>query len=196
MDILTKRSLEGASESFYRAAAVSGTIAAALGANSELFQWRFAGASKIAVVRRVSVTAGLNVAATAAALASLRMTAARSWTAAGSGGTRLDLSVNNAKLRTSYQSSLVNDAGIATTGALTAGTKTLDATDLGVVAFGILTGALTTVPIVQFVQRDFLFDGGAVFGNQEGFVIRTGAAMPAAMTWHLGVEVEWAEVSP
>jgi hypothetical protein len=199
---VTARPVNYGALGMYRLGATSGTIAAALAANSELFQFRWPDASNLALVYKVNISAGLNVAATAAGLVSLVMTAARTWTAAGSGGTRLTLTGNNCKLRTSMGTTLVNDAGIATTGALTAGTKTLDATNLAAVAFAILTGAITTVVSGTILPPTDLFASGTegdhplVLAQNEGFVIRNGAtAFPASATWHLGVNVLWAEAA-
>lgn len=187
---------------FFRVGAVSGTMAAALAANAELFQFRFVtAASRIALVHKVSISAGANVAASAAALAAFRMTVARAWTAAGTGGTRIVLTGDNVNLRTAMATSEVNDAGISTTAGLTAGTKTLDTTDVGARAFGIGTGAITTSPQLNLVELTPLFDSDGegqhplVLANQEGFVIRSGTnAFPAGMTWHFAVNVLWAEV--
>jgi len=95
----------------------------------------------------------------------------------------------------------VNDAGISTTAALTAGTKTLDGTDIGAIAFSIGTGAITVAPNLNLIPLTTLFDADGegqhplVLANQEGFVIRTGAnAFPAGMTWIGAVNVLWAEV--
>jgi hypothetical protein len=195
MDVIVKQKyLEGPHS--YRLGSVSGTMAASLGANSEIFQFRYVSTSKVALVRRVRFSFGANVAAAATALASFRMTAARAWTAAGTGGTRLTLTGNNAKLRTSYDTTSVNDAGISTTGALTAGTKTLDSTDLGAIAYGVGTGAITTSLDYGLIPQMLFDDGssGLILATQEGFVIRTGAVLPAGMTWHFGVEVEWSEI--
>lgn len=185
----------------FKLAATSGTMAAALGAGAEIFQFRYVtAASRIALVYKVNISAGMNVAATAAGLASFRMTVARGWTGAGSGGTRLVLTGDNCQLRTAHTTSEVNDAGISTTAALTAGAKVLDATDLSAVATGIGTGAITTAPTLPIIPDTALFIAGGeanhplVLANQEGFVIRTGAAMPAAMTWHFSVSVMWMEV--
>jgi hypothetical protein len=184
----------------YAAGATTGTIAAGLAANSEIFQFRYVtAASRICLVHRVVVSAGLNVAATAAGLVSLRLTAARSWTVAGSGGTRLTLSGDNCNLRTSVAASEVNDAGISTTAALTVGTKTLDTTDLATIATGIGTGALTVAADLPIFAPTALWDQNSnfhpiVLANQEGFVVRTGAAMPATMTWHACVSIVWSEV--
>lgn len=187
---------------FYRVGATSGTMAAALAANSEIFQFRYVtAASRLAAIYKVSISAGANVAATAAGLVTLRMAAARSWTAAGSGGTRLTLTGDNVNLRTSMATSEVNAAGISTTGALTAGTKTLDTTDLAAITTGIGTGALTVAADFTIIPQTALFDADGegqhplILANQEGFVIRNGAnAWPATMTWGFSVNVLWAEI--
>jgi hypothetical protein len=181
----------------------SGTIGAALAANSELFQFRFVtAASRVCLIHGISVSAGCNVAATAAALLSLRATVARSWTAAGSGGTRAVLTTNNQKLRTSHATSEVNDAGIATTAALTAGTKTLDSNDIGGVQYAVGTAAITAAVSLNLIPKTNLFGDFAgslafpvVLANQEGFVIRSGIINPATMTWALTVDVAWSEVN-
>lgn len=187
----------------YRLSMQSGTMAVSLGANSEIFQFRYVtAASRVCLVHGISISAGSNVAATTAVLAAFRATIARGWTVAGTGGTRASLTTNNQKLRTSFATSEVSDAGISSTGALTAGTKTLDAQDIGSVAFGIGTGAITAGPSLILCPKTNLmgdFVGGLAFpivlGNQEGFVIRTGAnAFPAGMTWTFGVDVAWSEV--
>jgi hypothetical protein len=199
---ITARPINYGSLGFYRVGAVTGTIGAALAANSELFQFRWVDATKLAVVYQVIVSAGGNVAATAAALVSLVATVARSWTAAGSGGTRLTMTGNNAKLRTSMGTSLVNDIGIATTAALTAGTKTLDTTNIGAVSLGIGTGAITTAMNLSLLSNVILLGGDAinhhplVLAQNEGFVIRNGAtAWPATLTWNLAVRCTWGEVA-
>jgi hypothetical protein len=188
---------------FYRIGATSGTMAAALAANAEIFQFRYVtAASRLAAVYKVSISAGANVAATAAGLVAFRMAAARSWTAAGSGGTRLTLTGDNAQLRTSMTTTEVNDAGISTTAGLTAGTKTLDTTDLAAISIGIGTGALTVSADFSLLSQASLFDADGegqhplILANQEGFVIRSGAnAWPATMTWAFSVNVLWGEVS-
>lgn len=186
----------------YRIGATSGTMAVSLAAGAEIFQFRYVtAASRLALVYKVSISAGANVAATAAAIVALKMTIARAWTAAGSGGSRITLTGNNAKLRTSLATSEVNDAGVATTAGLTAGTKTLDTTDIGGVAQGIITGAITVAPLFPLFPQTNLFDADGegqyplVLANQEGFVIRNGAIVfPAGMTWNFNVNVLWLEV--
>jgi hypothetical protein len=187
----------------YRISMVSGTIGAALAANSELFQFRYVtAANRVALVHGISVSAAMNLAATAAALLSLRATVARAWTAAGSGGTRATMTTNNQKLRTSHATSEVNDIGMATTGVLSGlGTKVLDTQDIGGVSYSALTGAITVqIPGNLVAKTNLLgdFSGGMawplVLANQEGFVVRSGVIGPATMTWALTVDVAWSEV--
>lgn len=199
---ITVRPINYGALGMYRIGAVSGTMAAALGASSEIVQFRWPDATNLAIVYKVAISAGANVAATAAALVAFRLTIARGWTAIGSGGTRLTLTGNNVKLRTSMGTSLVNDFGVSTTAALGAGTKTLDATDVGGLALGIGTGALTTAVNLNLVGHGdgILFDSDGegqhpiICAQNEGYVVRSGGnAWPATLTWHFAVQCVWAE---
>lgn len=200
---VTNRPINYGSLGYYRVGAISGTIAAALAANSEVFQWRWPDASNLGLVYKCQISAGANAAATAAAITGFRMTAARAWTVAGSGGTRLTMTGNNAKLRTSMGTTLTNDIGIASTGALTAGTKTLDATDISAVSIGIGTGAITAVVSMNLLNNvnGILFDAAGegfhplVCAQNEGFVVRTGVIFPAGMTWQMAANCVWAEAA-
>lgn len=185
----------------YKVSAISGTIAAALAANSEVFQFRWPEASNLALVYRVRVSAAPIAVTTVAAIFGLEMRVARSWTVAGSGGTRLTLTGNNAKLRTSMGTSLVNDAGIATTAALTVGTKTLEAQATGAAVMQLGTLAVTGFGENRILAPTPLFDANGesqmplVLAQNEGFVIRNPFVGPATMTWSIQVEVVWAEVT-
>jgi hypothetical protein len=177
-------------------------MAASLAGNSEIFQFRYVtAASRVALVYKISVSAGANLASGAATSVAFRAAIARAWTAVGSGGTRIVLTGDNVNLRTSVATSEVNDAGISTTAALTTGTKTVDTTDIGTVSIGIGTGAITTAVDISLLANTPLFDAGGegghplVLANQEGFIIRSGANVwPTTMTWAFSVNVLWAEV--
>lgn len=200
---VTNRPVNYGSLGYYRIGALSGTMAAALAANSEVFQWRWPDATNLGLLYKVQISAGANVAASAAAITGFRLTAARSWTVAGSGGTRLTMTGNNAKLRTSMGTSLINDIGVSTTAGLTAGTKTLDSTDMGAVSIGIGTGAITVAVNLNLLNAGdgILFDADGegfhpfVAAQNEGVVVRSGVIFPAAMTWQLGVQAVWAEAA-
>lgn len=201
---VTIRPVNYGSLGFYRIGAVSGTMAVSLGANAELFQFRWSDASNLAILYYLGISAAGNVAAGAATLLGFVATMARSWTVAGSGGTRLTMTTNNAKLRTSMGTSLVNDIGISTTAGLTAGTKTLDATNIGAVAFACGTGAITTamdLPLLRNGDGD-LFNASQegfhpiVMAQNEGVIIRNHAnAWPTGLTWNFAVQSAWAEAA-
>lgn len=191
----------------YRLSMQSGTMAASLGANSEIFQFRYVtAANRICLVHGISVSAAvltLPAVSTTVAIGPLqiRATPARAWTGAGSGGTRAVLTTNNQKLRTAHATSEVSDAGISSTGALTAGTKTLDSQDIGSVVTSLVAATAAGITAGVLVPKTNLlgdYIGGlawpALYANQEGFVVRIASAFPATMTWAFTVDVAWSEV--
>lgn len=199
---VANRPLDAGSLGHYRVSMATGTIAAALAANAELFQFRWTDATRLCVVHKILISAGANVAATAAGLVTLEAAIARSWSAAGTGGTAATLTGNNQKTRTSMGTTLLGEARCATTAALGAGTKTLDTQGIGNLTFGIGTGAITVAADLSLFPKTDLLEMDAnephpvVLAQNEGFVIRNGAtAWPAAMTWGLGVSIVWAEVA-
>lgn len=186
----------------YRLSMASGTLPAALAANAELFQFRWTDATRLCAVQKILISAGANAAATAAGLVTLEATIARSWSADGSGGTAATITGNNQKARTSMGTTLLGAARIASTAALTAGTKTLDSQGIGNITLGIGTGAITAAPTLPLIDKtDLLEQDGieqhpVILAANEGFVIKNGAtAWPLSMTWALGVTVIWAEVA-
>lgn len=186
----------------YRLSMASGTIGAALAANGELFQFRWTDTTRLCVVQKILISAGANAAATAAGLVTIEAAIARSWSADGSGGTAATITGSNQKTRTSMGTTLLGAARIASTAALTAGTKTLDSQGIGNVTIGIGTGAITVAPNFKLIDKvDLLEQDGIdqhpiVLAQNEGFVVKNGAtAWPATMTWGIGITVIWAEVS-
>jgi hypothetical protein len=188
---------------YYRYSGFTGTIGAALAANSELFQFRWLSSTKTyALIHSVKLDgAGIVAVATAAGPIGWCVMPARSWTVAGSGGTRIATSGDNLQTETALPAPQVSDIGIATTGALTVGTKTLDANCAGQYITGVLTGAATVAQVSPLADAEYLFNASAegymplVLGNQEGFVIRTTHAGPAALTYTIGFTVVWSEVT-
>lgn len=187
----------------YRLAAFTGTIAAATAANTEIFQFRFvAGTKTFAIVRKIMFD-GIGIVAVGTALGPLgfMVKPARGWSVAGSGGTRIANTGDNMQMETALANSQVADIGIATTAALTAGTKTVDANAIGQAIGGTLTGAVTTSqsqgsPIVPQALLDASAGGmPLVLANQEGFVIHTTHVGPAALTYTAGFTVDWIEVT-
>lgn len=187
----------------YRFAGFTGTIGAALAANSEVLQFRFvSGTKSFAVVEKILFDgSGVVAVATAAGPLGFAAFVARSWTAAGSGGTRIAMTGDNLQMETSEPNSQVNDLGIATTGALTAGTKTLDANSFGQCLGGVGTAAVTAYAgNTTLIAPQPLLDATAgqpalVLANQEGFVIRTTHVGPAGLTYVAGFTIVWREVT-
>lgn len=201
---VTVRPINYGSLGVYRLGMTTGTMAAALGANAEVYQWRWADATNLGLVYKVTMSIGQQLAATGALAISMNMAIARGWSAAGSGGLRAVLTGNIGKLRTSMGTSLVNDAGISTTAALTAGTKTIDhaTSNLSAVAFGVGTGAITTQTDMSLLPDTDMFnamDGTAhpiVFAQNEGFIIRNSpVAWPATVTWVGSINTVWGEAA-
>lgn len=188
---------------WYSYSGFTGTIGAALALNSELLQFRFAtGIKTKCEVHLVLIDGVAPVAvATAGGPMGFQLVPARAWTVAGSGGTRIAVSGDNLQMETDLNNSQISDMGIATTGALTAGTKTLDANAQGLVIFGVGTGAVTTAQNLSLVAEAKLLrseDRGGmplVCANQEGFVVRTTHAGVAGLTYVVGFTVVWCEVA-
>ena len=179
----------------YRMSGLSGTMAAGLAANSEVFQFRWTDATRLCVITSV-LWDGLSGSATAfaAGFAKVDMLVARSWSADGSGGTTLTPTGNNQKMRSSMGTTLVGSARVSSTAALTAGTKTLDS-----LAMGQYSAAIGTATSTQWMPQFDLFHvdpGGEtplILAANEGFVVR--ATVPATGTWQFGVTVTWTEVT-
>lgn len=188
---------------WYRYAGFTGTIGAAASAGIELLQFRFvAGTKTYALIHEVQFTGlGIVAVATAAGPVGFELVPARSWTAAGTGGTRIATTGDNLQTETALAVSQANDIGIATTGGLTAGTKSLDANALGNVIGGVGTGAVTIYGPTSIVAPGPLYSATAearqplVLANQEGFVVRTTHAGPTALTYAAGFRVVWVEVT-
>jgi hypothetical protein len=171
---------------------MSGTMAAGLAAGAEVFQFRWTDPTKAGLIKQVSLWAG-SIGAFTAGFCAFEFVPARAWTADGSGGTAATLTTNNGKLRTSHPTTVLGAARIASTAALTAGTKTLDAQGL-VSAGGSVTATAGTplLPPTALIQPyGFFFP--LVLAQNEGFVIK--ATVPATGTWTLGVSVLWDEAT-
>lgn len=188
----------------YRVQTNTGTLAAALAANAQVFQFKWTDATKLAVITKLKTRFLPLTPFTAATLTdhtSFDAVMVRSY-AAGGGGTALTLTGNNAKMRTSMATSLAA-INISTTAALTAAT-TLDAQPF---AQSIRKGnrvnpAAATeevvMPTADGMELDFDMGGGdypLVLAQNEGFVIRNRTVWPAAGTGILSVMVGWAEVN-
>jgi hypothetical protein len=185
----------------YAMSGVTGTLAASMGANADIMQWRWTHATNLGVIRRIRASAAMNVAASAATLLSLEAVIARSWTVDGSGGTTFTITGNNGKLRASMGTTLLGAMRMSTTAGIGIGTRTLDTQGIGIVAYSALTGAITVsvsgtlLPITDLFDCDNGDGHPVVLTQNEGVVVKTGVAHPAGMTWNAGITVRWAELA-
>lgn len=177
----------------YAIAGVTGTMAAALAANSSVFTMRLdpaAGATYKLYVARIRLEWTTIVAFTTPITAGRRLALFRGSAATPTGGT--SLTANIAKKDTADGATKVIDARIATTGALTVTGVTYEAgqhRDMSLVHVG--TAGAYSERIWEFNASDA---GGEIVLNQgELLAIRNPAAMDAAGTWQLGVDVDWME---
>lgn len=185
----------------YSWGALSGVIPAALGANSEILQFRWSDATRLCVIRKIRLSACVTTTFFAAGVPlQFNLFKATSWTAVGTGGTRPAVAAQ-LKKRTSMGNSLLgaNDIGVISTAALGAGTKTLETTPMqSIVAAGPITASLNgqiIAPGTIFWQHE-VGDGEnpLVLAQNEGFVV-TSVAVPATGTWQAAFQVDWAEVA-
>ena len=176
-------------------AVVTGTMGAGVGANSEIFQFRWTSTSTLCIVKKVLVSAGNVATAFTAGLTKMDLMFARAWTAAGTGGGTATITTNNAKLKTSFATTGVGEIRVATTAALGAGTKTLDAQALDAICHSV--AAVEGTPVIP---RTTLWDASKedeyplILAAEEGLVVR--ATVPATGTWTGAVAIRWLEIKP
>lgn len=167
-------------------------MAAGIAAASEIYQFRWIHATNLALLRSVRISLG-SVTAFAAGQLHIEAVWARGFTAAGTGGAVATLTTNNNKKRTSFATTGLGEIRTATTAALTAGTKTLDAQGFGSIS---LSAPTTVGPIItnQYLwTRDTADEYPHTFATNEGFIIRV--TLQATGTWYFGVTTEWAEAT-
>lgn len=178
---------------WYSIGARSGALTAAAAAGA-VFSLRNSGTNLI-IVRRVGVGFVCTTAFTAAQAMDFSLIVARAFTASDTGGTAITLTGNNAKHRTSLGTLTGGDLRIATTAALTAGTKALDGNTTGSLGF-FVAGVGTSLPYAP--GNLFSHDTGdypIVLAANEGINIQNLTLMGAAGVGTLYVGLEFAEVT-
>ena len=176
---------------YYSVSGASGALTG-VAAAGPVWSFRNTGANLI-LVRRVSIGFVTTTAFTTAQGLDYQMLRANSFTASDSGGTALFTAGQN-KHRNSFTNiTSAPDIRIASTGALTAGTRTLETAGMGI-AGGSSTGVGTNMPTADLLAYD-AGDYPLVLAQNEGFVITNGIAMGAAGVIRLQVSVEYAETA-
>ncbi len=193
--------LDGGPQGHYRLVTSTGSIAAGAASNSELLHFRWTSSAMHFVLLEFTVTGLRASTAFAAGDIDLGLWIARSWTAAGTGGTFPTMTGNNTKLDTSFGTTLMAGQRVATTAALGVGTKTLDSNPVGQILTHSSGGWNSATPIIGsiYLPTNVLFKASLgdsqspiVLSNNEGLVVR--ATVPGTGVWQVGFNIVWAEV--
>lgn len=205
---ITPRPVDYGAGGSYRNAMRSGTIAAVLAANANIYSFRNPSATLLAVIHRIRAQVFANLAFTAAFNdMSIKAHIARSYTTGWTtNGTAATLTGNNAKMRTSMATcaSIIHILNTSNAG-LTGGTSTNDTDPFAISQIGkpnvvnaaAATEYLAAQPVINLEFEPDIGDGShpLVLAQNEGFLIQNGLVWPAAGTAVLKVEVAWSEVT-
>lgn len=175
----------------YCMAVKSGTMAAGLAANAPIASFRYGGTG-VATVRRVEISLGDTATAFAAGVVDFDLVAARAFTASDSGGNAATLTGNNGKLATGFATTAIADLRVSSTAALSAGTRTLDATPLSSVTSSETATAGQGVPLPP-LHLSGPNEYPLVLANNEGFAVL--GTVPGTGTWSFVVKVCWDELT-
>lgn len=161
-------------------------------ADGPVWSMQWTSTSLICVVKSILISIGVTTAYTTAQVTRYGLYFARAFTVADTGGAAATLTTNNGKLDTRYPTTALADLRMCTTGAITAGTRTLDAQSLRVAQF--TTNALASVSDDEWQFGLTPSRQELILRQNEGLVINNLTLMGAAGVVLLAVTVEWAEV--
>jgi hypothetical protein len=151
--------------------------------------------TKLLLVRRVGIGFVVATGFTAAQHVSFGLAVARAFTASDAAGTAIALTGSNAKHRTVLATPSSLDMRISAAAALTAGTRTLDANDIGMQ--GGWAAAATAGQIIAPSMNNLLShdtgDYPLVLAQNEGLIISARDALGAVGVGRLYVNIEFAE---
>jgi hypothetical protein len=189
---ITPKPIDYGALGIFSIAGVSGAMAAALGANSPIFSFRWT-TTNIAVLKKLVISAGNTATAFAAGVITFNAFVARSFSASDTGGTAATLTGNNQKLRTSMATTTVGDIRWSSTATLTAGTRTKDANPFASLSTSIpaVAGTPLIIPSELFAPRPGEYP--LVLAQNEGFVVE--ATVPATGTWTFSLTAQWEELA-
>lgn len=180
-----------------------------LAAGAALFSARWGDATRLCLILKVTVSVIQSAAVSSTGgRVDRRLIIARGFTGSDSGGTTIVLTGNNQKMRTSQGTSLFTDMRVASTAALSVGTRTLDSQGVGIAAtwanLGTSPTALGTAATPthnRIIDKYDLFNASAnfnypiVLAQNEGIIIDVPTAQPSGSSLSSFVEVVWAEVN-
>jgi hypothetical protein len=195
----------GAAKGQYKISVVTGTLAAALAAAAQVFQFKWiAAGSDLAVIHKLKTRFLPLTPFTAATLTdhtSFDAFVCRPF-GAGGGGTTLTLTGNNAKMRTNMATSQAQ-INVSTTAALTAATgMDTQPFDQSIRKGNRVNPAAATEEVIMPTIDGMQFEPDMMDGDHplvlapgEGLVIRNRTVWPAAGTGILLIELRWSEVA-
>lgn len=170
-----------------------------IAADGSIFQFRNAHATLHCLIRRIEVAHLVTTGYTAAQEVGFYIKRGTAWSVAPTGGTGLTLTSPFGKLDTNTAATILTagDVRIATTGALTDGTVTLDTHLLAsdaTWALAATAGGSIGWDIINFddAPMDTRYKG-LLLRNNEGFVIKNTVAQGAAGVGRWFVNVVWDE---
>ena len=176
---------------YYSVSGASGALTG-VAAAGPVFSFRNTG-SNLLLVRRITMGFVVTTAFTTAQGLDYQLFRANSFTASDTGGTALFTAGQNKHRNAFTNITSAPDIRIASTAALTAGTRTLETNGMGI-AGGAATAVGATMSPADILEQD-AGDYPLVLAQNEGFVIANGIAMGAAGVIRLQVSVEYAETS-
>jgi hypothetical protein len=172
----------------------SGSMAAGLASGATIFSMRNSSTTLNVILRRMRLHAWTLGTGFAAGFAVFNLTVARGFTSSDSGGTVVSLLSKNGALRAAtMSSSALADLRVASTGTLTAGTRTLDVNPVDSLTLSAPTGtntSITSTPVSLFERFDG--DHPLVLGQNEGMLVT--ATVPATGVWGFAITAQWDEV--
>jgi hypothetical protein len=183
----------------YRLSAQTGLItgiAAATATAGFIFSFRWTNAAKLALIERIRAQWITVAGFTAAQEVGLDIIQARNFSASSSGGTAVTITGDSMKKRSAHGTTNVGDIRISTTGALTAGTLTLDGNAIAHGGFAELAAG-AAVPKGRFeTEFDSRRDGVSplILAQNQGLIVRNLILMGAGGTARVNIEMDWREV--
>lgn len=182
------------SQGNFRVAGMSGLYTAAGGA-SDIVSFRWGSTTRDCVIWAIDWSWWVQTGFTAGQIVDHSLFRAKNFTASPSGGTNLVPAAGGNKNKSSHDNSVLTAFQIATTGALTTGTRTLDSLPIAYRSYwapttteGVVLPAIGTI-----LEPDF---GAMYLTANEGFVIQSTTAMGAAGVIVFEVNAAWSEIKP
>lgn len=169
----------------------SGTMAAGLAAGSEILQFRWTDATKKALINSVKIFAANAGTGFTAGSAVFDLIRSNAWTVDGTGGTAATLSTGNANITESDADTALTSLRVASTAALTAGTKTLLAHPVAALTAGVVATAGAGIVSDYIFNEDVDERNPIILSTNQGFSIR--ATVPATGTWNFVLALKWME---